>query len=141
MLSRKGTLRLLPFWRWKDGKFGFVGIDGTIIANPIYDKAREFVEGCAAVQKNGKWGFVDNKGNTVAYLKYTEVKDFRNSRAAVMSNGKWGFIDNSGKEVVPLKYDSVNSFTTTPYAGTFTSVILNGEKILIDENGAPIKHS
>ena len=122
----------------KDGKFGFVGIDGTIIANPIYDKAREFVEGCAAVQKNGKWGFVDNKGNTVAYLKYTEVKDFSNSRAAVMSNGKWGFIDNSGKEVVPLKYDSVNSFTTTPYAGTFTSVILNGEKILIDENGAPI---
>ena len=125
----------------KDGKFGFVGIDGTIIANPIYDKAGEFVEGCAAVQKNGKWGFVDKKGNTVAYLKYTEVKDFRNSRAAVMSNGKWGFIDNTGKEVVPLKYDSVNSFTTSPYTGTFTSVILNGETILIDENGAPIKHS
>lgn len=55
----------------KDGKYGFVNKDGTVIVNYIYDDATEQNEyGFSAVKKDGLWGAINQKGEVVVEPKY-----------------------------------------------------------------------
>ena len=55
----------------KDGKWGFVDIDGKEIIAPQYKAAKSFSNGLAAVSDGEKWGFIDSAGNLVInYLFY-----------------------------------------------------------------------
>lgn len=42
----------------KDGKYGFINVNGRVVIQMMYEKARGFHEGYAAVQMFGKWGFL-----------------------------------------------------------------------------------
>lgn len=53
----------------KDGLYGYYSINGYWIAQPIYDYARPFVQGLAAVgYKDGTMGMIDTEGNIVLPL-------------------------------------------------------------------------
>ena len=42
----------------KDGKYGFITANGRVVIPMIYEKARSFHDGYAAVRVNRKWGFL-----------------------------------------------------------------------------------
>lgn len=55
----------------KDGKWGFVDLEGKEIIAPKYKEAKSFSNGLAAVSDGEKWGFIDSAGNQVIdYLFY-----------------------------------------------------------------------
>ena len=55
----------------KDGKYGFVDKNGTVVVDYIYDDATEQNEyGYAAIKKDGMWGSIDIDGNIVIEPKY-----------------------------------------------------------------------
>ena len=49
----------------KNGKYGFIDINGTEVVPFIYDEAWSFSEGRAEVKKDDKWGYVDLNGNEI----------------------------------------------------------------------------
>lgn len=61
----------------------------------MYDAARDFSEGLAAVQFSAHhWGFVDKAGTTVIDGPFDVANSFHEGLAAVKDakTGKWGFI-------------------------------------------------
>lgn len=67
----------------KDGKWGFVDLDGKEIIAPQYKDAKSFSNGLAAVSDGEKWGFIDSTGNLVIdYLFYGG--DYFNTKGCCM---------------------------------------------------------
>jgi hypothetical protein len=46
----------------ENGKFGFIDSFGNYAIRPVFDDARPFSEGVAAVRVSGRWGYIDKKG-------------------------------------------------------------------------------
>ena len=103
-----------------DSGYGYFDRTGHVFVEPIYQYARAFSEGFAAVRKDGLWGFIDNSGNEVIAFQYTDVESFSKGYAKVemeehrVKEGDlyvnykegWGLIDTSGKHVIePNWYD------------------------------------
>ena len=94
--------------------YGFCLRNGTIIAQPEYDRAYDFSEGLAAVRKDQLWGFINTTGKTVIDFKYTDVESFSNGYAKVEMDAHkvkkgdmyvsydkgWGLVDKMGKHVI-----------------------------------------
>jgi len=122
----------------KGGKFGFIDRTGKLIIQPIYDNARDYCEGYAAVcigakpdtyrysLRGGKWGFIDKLGKIIIDIQYDYVINYSGGYAAVniggnteyfnpeytSIGGKWGFIDKKGKFIIkPDNYGEVRSFS------------------------------
>ena len=94
-----------------NGKWGFVNLEGKSIIPAIYDDAKDFSDGFAAVCLNKKWGFINKQGKTEIAFKYDGVKrGFSEGLAPVSLLNKWGFINPEGKVIIPTKFDSVRSF-------------------------------
>lgn len=60
----------------KDGKWGFVDVNGEEIIKPEYEAARSFSNGLAAVCKDGKWGFIDMDNNLVIACTFLKAGYF-----------------------------------------------------------------
>jgi len=58
------------------GNWGFIDTNGNWAIQPEFDKARDFSNGFAAVNKNGQWGFIDQNGNLVIPPQFDSAKDF-----------------------------------------------------------------
>ena len=55
----------------KNGKWGFVDLEGNVVVKHQYDKVTEVNSyGFAGIYSNGKWGVIDGKGNIVLKPKY-----------------------------------------------------------------------
>ena len=55
----------------KDGKYGFVDKEGTVVVDYIYDDATEQnASGYAAIKKDGVWGAIDAKGKVIVEPEY-----------------------------------------------------------------------
>lgn len=78
-----------------EGK-GFIDIAGNIIIPQQYDRASEFSDGLAAVEKNGKFGFIDINGNEFLDFKFDYAGPFSEGLAVVKQNGKIYYINKSG---------------------------------------------
>jgi hypothetical protein len=85
---------LIPYR--KGAKWGFCDRNRKIIISCIYQDARLFWEGLAAVWINRKWGFIDNTGKEVITCIYESAWNFSKGLAYVEYNGNWGFINKSG---------------------------------------------
>lgn len=122
---------------YMNGKQGMVARNGEIVVNPLADDAFEFIsstayKGTIRAKKNGKWGFMDTTlTREIIPLIYDDADNFYSSYAAVKLNGKYGFIDVNQKTILPFQYDHAYSF----YSDGTASVVLNGVKMTIDENG------
>lgn len=141
LLATEGLVKFL-----KDSKYGFKDAKGNEVIKAIFDDAKDFVNGKAAVMINGKWGFLDKTGKLIVAHNYEEVDDFYYSNYSVVKvrnpesfndEGtplKKGIVDENGKEIVPPKYDLVF------YNGENASTVANGAVEVEDEEGKKHAH-
>lgn len=77
----------------RNGKYGFIDINGVEIIPCMYDDAKDYMYGYAKVKRNGKWGCVSELCIEVIPCIYDDVvitKGVHNVRdVAVKSRGKW----------------------------------------------------
>lgn len=81
----------------RDKKYGFVDRNDNVVIRVMYDDARDFSEGLAAVSVDSEWGFVDKTGNMVIAPQYEYVGDFKNGDAYVSMGSYYGYINKQGK--------------------------------------------
>lgn len=105
----------------RNGKWGWVGINGQQAIPFQYETVMAFSEGLAAVSSHGtpkghtygmrfypaKWGFINFLGQLVIEEKYDDVKNFSHGIAFVEIYGKWGAIDKTGKIIIPIEFYSI----------------------------------
>lgn len=94
-----------------DGKFGFINRTGKLIVEPIYDDAREFHEGLAAVKSDGKWGYIDNTGKLIIPLIFNTNSVFEEGMAFLKVNDKYGFFNKKGEIVIQPQFYDFRSFS------------------------------
>lgn len=121
--------------------FGYINKEGKFVIEPVYQDARDFSEGLAAVKKDEKWGFIDNDGNIKVQFQFTkEPKSFSDGRAFVQgSNIKWGIIDTEGKIIVEPSYDEAFPFSYGVAVVSKMDERWNKTYYIIDVNGKPVK--
>lgn len=83
----------------KDGKWGFIDKDSTVIIPCMYDSIQDFSEELAAVMLNGKWGFIDKTGKEAIPCKYDAADSFHEGAAKVKFEEREFNIDKTGNEV------------------------------------------
>lgn len=85
---------------------GYLLPDGTLAFEGLFDEARSFSGGLAAVRTAEGWGFVDRTGRFVVQPSYAAAGEgFAEERAAVavksgLLGRRWGFVDPTGELVV-----------------------------------------
>jgi hypothetical protein len=77
----------------------------------MYNRASNFKDGLAIVNKDGGWGFIDKSGKEVVSCIYENADDFSDGLAPVEKDGKWGYINKAGTEVIPFIYYFGSSFS------------------------------
>jgi len=100
-------------------KWGFVDDESEKeVISFIYDDARNFSEGLAAVKLNYRWGFIDKIGEEVIPFRYLDVGKFSEGLARVYyalhtysTRYKWGFINKIGLLVISDGYDDAGDFS------------------------------
>ena len=91
--------------------------DSFFVIPAVFDDARPFFNGLAAVKKDGRWGYIDESGDVSIDFQYFEAGDFTDSVAFVfkgeaaeqymvsvddkpevryVTRGYWGLIDANG---------------------------------------------
>lgn len=87
----------------KGGKWGYINRYGHFLINPIYDEAKGFSHGLAAVRIGWEWGYIDTLGNLVYQPQFLYAGYFREEIAQVkLGNsyntygGKQAYINKEG---------------------------------------------
>lgn len=88
----------------------FINASGQFLPG-IWNDARDFSEGLAAVYSDRKWGFIDQQGNVVIDFQWDQAWSFSEGLAAVQQGDLWGFVDKSGKMVIEPKWEKALSFS------------------------------
>ena len=89
---------------------GYLGIEGEVVTQAVFNEARPFSSGRAAVRIDGAWGFIDRDGNMAVDARYDEVKDFVEDLTAVRLDDRWGYIDRDGVVVVEPRFAGAEPF-------------------------------
>lgn len=85
-------------------KYGFIRKNGEEAIGFMYDEAKQFSEGLAAVRKEKKYGYINKEGETVIPFDYDYAYSFENGIAQVKQNERYGFINKKGEVVTPVHY-------------------------------------
>lgn len=116
----------------KAGKAGYIDVESGLQTVPVvYEAARAYSEGLAAIRQNNKWGFIDKSGRNIVPAIYDDVTAFGEGLAGVRVNNKWGVIDMNGRMVISPRFEKITSFA----AGHAFVQITNGSWGIIDRNG------
>lgn len=101
-ISKYGFFEGLAAVQDRQGKWGFMNVDGDVIINCQFDNEYDpaFSEGLACVKKDGLWGFIDKEGKVVIPYQYAEESIFREGRAVVRKNDTLIIIDKNGNRIV-----------------------------------------
>lgn len=70
----------------KDGLWGFVTLDGTVLLEPRFEDALSFSKGMAAVKKDGKWGYIDETGDFLIPPTFDEAGPLSPTGSAFVKN-------------------------------------------------------
>lgn len=94
-------------------KWGWINTSGEVIIPAQFEKANQFSEGLALVQKDGKWGYINKKGEMVIPPKFEDAGDFFSDRAFVQEeeNGLYGYINRKGKYVIAPQFRKAKPFS------------------------------
>ena len=89
--------------------YGYLSLDGREV-KPVYQEARFFEDGLAAVKEKGRWGVIDMTGRYIVSPTYKDTgAAFQEGRLAVKNQKDlWGYIDREGKEIIPPAYKAVS---------------------------------
>lgn len=71
----------------KDGKWGFVDVNGKMVIKPQFNDARSFSNGLAAVKQGGLWGFIDSTEKMVIEPQFNDAKDFTDAGSVFVRIG------------------------------------------------------
>jgi hypothetical protein len=117
---------------YKYGKYGFIDSTGKIITAPVYDDARPFSNGLAAVRHGYMWGYIDKTGKEVVPLVYASAEDFSVEGLACVGTAPkrtgnddadiameyendaaryYGFIDKKGNWAIKPQFTEAKSFS------------------------------
>ncbi|MNJ90786.1 KWG Leptospira [compost metagenome] len=95
----------------KEGKFGWMDLNGKIIIPAQYSTVGFFKEGLAWAEKSGKYGFVNKANETIIPFKFTSCNDFDKGRAIVQVDELFGIIDRSGSYIIEPQYKDIGQFS------------------------------
>lgn len=114
---------LLAVQKERDGKLGYIDIDGKEVVEQKYDMGFSFKSKRARVlvgkyydnldmQKYNKckYGFIDEKGNEVIPTEYDWAGDFADGIAPVSKGGRYYFINTKGEKVDDQTYSRLSGF-------------------------------
>ena len=118
----------------KDGKWGILGIDGQVIAEPQYKSV--LINAETMVQTtDDKYGFLDEIGNIIVEPKYDTAENFdQNGYAVVGRDFRYTVIDKTGKELVPL----IPHRICISSDGKFFSYEQDGKTYIVDNAGMSV---
>jgi hypothetical protein len=114
---------LAPF-ESKNGKWGYISLDGKIAIEPNYDWALSFREGLALVNVGEKWGFIDSTGKIIIEPQFDAASSFSEGLAHVQlyllgelpgykeptKRYKTGYIDKAGNWAIKPTWDGGDNF-------------------------------
>ena len=97
----------------RNGKRGFVNLEGEVSIPAKFSRVKRFSEGFAAVRNNKKkWGYINKRGSLMIPYQYKSAKLFKEGLAPVEnSKGKWGFINQRGKWIIEPKFKKAFPFS------------------------------
>ena len=91
----------------KDGKYGYINLDGEIVIPFKYKKVQPFSEGLAGVREHGLYGFIDTEGKYSLPPIYDYVDTFSNGFAKVWIAGNCRLIDKMGNSLFVGNYSDL----------------------------------
>lgn len=83
---------------------------GKDFVGDIYEDAKPFADGWAAVKKNGKWGFVDTQGVVQIDFQFEDALSFGQHLAAIKQGNNWGYVSLQGEIVIEPTFVVAKSF-------------------------------
>ena len=69
----------------ENGLWGYVSSTGKCMVEPIYEEAKSFSNGLAAVKIDGKWGFIDKDQRLVIPASFSEAGYFNSQGVCIVS--------------------------------------------------------
>ncbi|AFM06268.1 hypothetical protein Fleli_3966 [Bernardetia litoralis DSM 6794] len=121
----------------KNGKWGWINLEGKEIIKMNYDAAEDFRKDIAFVRKGRKWTAIDRKGKQTLKDSYEEIKylaleteqnAFFKTLIIAKQKGKYGILDIEGKTLLNFEYDKL---TFSPEKFGF-NVEINGEEKFVN---------
>lgn len=141
----------------KDGaKYGYVSHILRLEIALMYENAKDFSDGLAAVKKDGKWGYINENGVTAIPFEFEScaVADamksdcafsFRNGLAPVCKNGRFGIINKKGETVVDFIFMSIIQGENGTYLalkdGKWGKLTVKEEYLPVETTAAPVSDS
>ena len=106
----------------RDGKYGYVDLDGELVIPMSLHGATSFSGGVAAVEiEPGRWGFIDRAGRVLGDERFDDAEPHREGLAQVRRGDRWGYVDEKGQVVGELRFESA-----FPFDGGMACVVLPG---------------
>lgn len=98
-----------------DHLYGFVNAKEQFVIEPIFDDAKQFEQGLAAVKQNGKWGYINQTGQLMIPCTFDTAGNFNAHTAVVTKNTQegqvqYGLIDKKGKIVLDFFIGQIRPF-------------------------------
>ena len=113
-----------------NGKYGLLKMNGSVIAECIYDTIYSFNEGLAMVVKDKKYGFIDKEGKLIIPIEFDYGFSFSCGFACVKKNEFYGYIYKSNKVIIPFKF-----YFAHPFVNGIAKVFSIDGKQFINTNG------
>lgn len=92
-------------------RFGYIGTNGEVIVEPIYQEAMPFSGQLAAVKVADRWGYIGLDGQIRINPQFISAGMFADGRAPARRNSnQYGYIDTSGTMVIAEQFDQARAF-------------------------------
>ena len=114
-------------------KWNFIGSDGDLLNNELYDEVWEFHDGWARVEKDGKYNYINEKGELYSPNKwYGEASDFYNGVAFAIERGS-AYYTYIGKGITG--FDDKKMLKAGPFEGDYAVVKTEQGYNIVNRNG------
>ena len=110
IFDRAGDFHEGLAWVEKEGKVGYINMNGKLVIGYGYSKGLDFQEGLASVKKEGLFGYIDKSGNEVIPFQYQYASGFVNGRAFVRLDNSVLIINQTGETIKKLSYSGIPYF-------------------------------
>lgn len=102
----------------ENAKWGYIGEKLQLEIALLYDDARDFGSGLAAVRQGENWGYINENGVTAIPFDFQSVAEldamsrdtafiFTNGIAPVKKNGLYGIMNTSGETIVGFEFAAI----------------------------------
>ena len=71
-----------------------------LVIPALFDEARDFTNGVAAVRVDQKWGYIDKSGRLLVQPVYENADDLDETLAMITLNAKTGYVNKAGQMII-----------------------------------------